>query len=129
MCVCVCVCVCVHPCMCARVYVCACAFVHVCTCVPVCTRVCARACVGARGSSSHVQFAAVAQVVGEVVVDVCAEAPAVLRVHAEHLPEGLDADVLQVTVGQRLHVRVGLDHLVVTREVGPDQISFACKGG
>ena len=104
-----------------RAFVQMCKYVRVCACVRVCVRACVR--------SSHVQLAAVSQVVGQVVVDVCAEASAVLGVHAQHLPQRLHADVLQVAVGQRLHVRVGLDDLLAAREVGPDQISFTCRAG
>lgn len=59
-------------------------------------------------------------------MDVRTEATAVLRVQLEDLPQSPDADVLQVTVGQRLHVSVGLDHLLVFREVSPDEVAFTC---
>lgn len=73
---------------------------------------------------SYISLAALSEVVGEVVVDVGAEAAAVLWVQLEDIPQSPDADVLQVTVGQRLHVSVGLDHLVVLREVGTDEVPF-----
>lgn len=60
-------------------------------------------------------------------MDVGAETAAVLRVQLEDFPQSPDADVLQVAVGQRLHVGVGLDHLIVLREVGPDEVTFACR--
>lgn len=59
-------------------------------------------------------------------MDVRAEPAAVLRVQLQDLPQGLDADVLQVAVGQRLHIRVDLDHLLKFGEVGPDQVPFTC---
>lgn len=76
---------------------------------------------------SYISLKALSEVVGQVVVDVGAEAAAVLRVQFEDLPQSPDADVLQVTVGQRLHVCIGLDHLVVLREVGPDEIAFTYR--
>lgn len=73
----------------------------------------------------HLCLAALSQVVGEVVVDIRAEATAILWVEAQDLPQGTDTDVLQVTVGQSLHVRIGLDHLVLRCQVCPNQITFA----
>lgn len=76
---------------------------------------------------SYIGLAALPQVVGEVLVDVRAEAAAVLRVQPQDLPQSPDTDVLQVTVGQRLHVGIRLDHPVVFWEVGPDEVTFACR--
>lgn len=77
---------------------------------------------------SYIGFAALSQVVGEVVVDVSAETAAVLWVQPKDLPQRPDTDVLQVTVSQRLHVRVGLDHLVTFWEVSPNKVTFAYGG-
>lgn len=74
----------------------------------------------------HISFTALSQVVGEVVVDVRVEAAAVLRVEPEDLPQSPNADVLQVTVGQCLHIRIGLDHLVMCGQVSPNKVTFAC---
>ena len=76
---------------------------------------------------SYISFTALSQVVGEVVVDVRAEPAAVLRVQPKDLPQSPNTDVLQVTVGQRLYICIGLDHLVVLREVSPDKVTFACR--
>lgn len=62
-------------------------------------------------------------------MDVRAEPAAVLWIQPKDLPQSPDTDVLQVTVGQRLHVCIGLDHLVVVREVSPNEVSFACGDG
>lgn len=74
---------------------------------------------------SYLFLAALTQVVGEVVVDVRGEHTAILRVELQHLPQAAHADVLQVTVGQRLHIGVGFDHLLGPRQVRPDQVPFA----
>lgn len=76
---------------------------------------------------SYVSFTALSQVVGEVVVDVRAEPAAVLWVQPKDLPQSPNTDVLQITVGQRLHVCIGLDHLVMFREVSPNKVTFACR--
>lgn len=75
---------------------------------------------------SYVSFAALSQVVGEVVVDVRAEPAAVLWVQPKDLSQSPNTDVLQVTVGQRLHVCICLDHLVMFWEVSPNKVTFAC---
>lgn len=66
---------------------------------------------------SHLVLAALTQVVGEVVVDVRGEHTGILRIEFQHLPQTTHADILEVTVGQRLHVSIGLDHLVCCRQV------------
>lgn len=76
--------------------------------------------------TSYISVTALSQVIGEVVVDVRAETAAVLWVQLKDLPQGLNVDVLQVAVGQRLHIRIDLDHLVIFWEVGPDQVPFTC---
>lgn len=76
---------------------------------------------------SYISFTALSQVVGEVVVDVRAETAAILWVQLKDLPQSPNTDVLQVTVGQRLHVCIGLDHLVMFREVSPNKVTFACR--
>lgn len=77
---------------------------------------------------SYVSFTALSQVIGEVVMDVGAEPAAILWVQLEDLPQGPHTDVLQVTVSQRLHICICLDHLAVVRKVSPNKIPFACRG-
>lgn len=74
---------------------------------------------------SYLFLAALTQVVGEVVVDVRGEHAAILRVELQHLLQAAHTNVLQVTVGQRLHVGVGFDHLLGARQVRPNQVPFA----
>lgn len=76
---------------------------------------------------SYVSVTALSQVVGEIVVYVSAEPAAVLWVQPKDLPESLHTNVLQVTVGQRLHICIGLDHLVMFWEVSPNKVTFACR--
>lgn len=76
---------------------------------------------------SYISFTALPQVVGEVVVDVRAEPAAILGVQLKDLPQSPNTDVLQVTVGQCLHVCIGLDHLAMFWEVSPNKITFACR--
>lgn len=76
---------------------------------------------------SYISFTALSQVVGEVVVDVRAEAAAILRVQPKDLSQSPDTDVLQVTVGQRLHICIGLDHMVLFWEISPNKVTFACR--
>lgn len=59
-------------------------------------------------------------------VDVRAETAAILWVQLKDLPQSLNADVLQVTVGQCLHICIDLDHLVIFWEVSPDEVPFTC---
>lgn len=60
-------------------------------------------------------------------MDVRAEATAVLRIKPEDLPQSPHTDVLQVTVGKRLHICIGLDHLVIFWEVGSNKVAFSCR--
>ncbi len=76
---------------------------------------------------TYVSFTALSQVVGEVVVDVRAEPAAVLWVQPKDLPQSPNTHVLQVTVGQCLHVCIGLDHLVMFWEVSANKVTFACR--
>lgn len=76
---------------------------------------------------SYVSFTALSQVVGEVVVDVWAEPVAVLWVQSKDLSQCPNTDVLQVAVGQRLHVCVCLYHLGFFWEVSPNKVTFACR--
>lgn len=78
--------------------------------------------------TSYISFTTLSHVVGKVVVDVRAETAAILRVQLEDLFQSPDADVLQVTVGQCLHICISLDHLVMFWEVGPNEITFAFAG-
>lgn len=57
-------------------------------------------------------------------MDVCHELGGVFRVELQHLKEPTQADVLEVTVGQRLDICVGLDDLFFAGQVGTDEISF-----
>ena len=74
--------------------------------------------------STHVGPVALPQVVGEVVLDLADELLGVLGVEAQHLAQPLQADVLQVAVGQGLHVGVGLDDLLLGQRVGANQVAF-----
>lgn len=74
---------------------------------------------------SYLVLAALTQVVGEVVVDVGGEHTGILRVEFQHLPQTTHTDILEVTVGERLHVSIGLDHLVCPRQVRPNQVPFS----
>lgn len=76
---------------------------------------------------THVRVVALAQVVGEVVLDLADEFLRVLRVEAQHLAQPLQADVLQVTVGQGFHVGVGLNHLLPRQRVRADQVAFTWR--
>lgn len=67
------------------------------------------------------------QVVGQVVVDLRQEPLGVVGVEAQNLLQALQADVLQVTVGQSLHAGVGLDHLRLGQTVGANQVASACR--
>lgn len=85
---------------------------------------------GLRGRTrTHLHLAALPQVEGQVLVDVRREFAGILGVELQHLAEPPQPNVLQVAVGQRLHVCVGLDHLVRAAQVGSDQIPFACRRG
>lgn len=59
------------------------------------------------------RLVALPQVVGEVLLDVLHKVVRVLGVQVQHLVQPLQVDALQVAVGQRFHVGVGLDHAVV----------------
>lgn len=48
---------------------------------------------------THIHIVALAQVVGEVVLDLADKFLCILGVEAQHLAQPLQADVLQVTVG------------------------------
>lgn len=73
---------------------------------------------------SYLFLAALAQVVGEVVADVRGEHAGIFRVEFQHLPQTPHTDILQVTVGQGLHVSIGLNHLVRPRQIRPNEIPF-----
>lgn len=66
---------------------------------------------------THISPVALSQVVREVVLYLADELLGVLGVEAEDLAEALEADVLQVAVGQGLDVGVGLDHLLLRQRV------------
>lgn len=80
-------------------------------------------------SGTHVGSVALPQVVGEVVLDLAHKLLRVLGVEAQNLTQPLQADVLQVAVRQRLHVGVGLNHLLFGQRVRTNQISFTWGGG
>lgn len=60
-------------------------------------------------------------------MDVRAEPTAVLWIQPKDIPQSPNADVLQVTVGQCLHICIGLDHLVLLWEVSPYKVAFAYR--
>lgn len=72
-------------------------------------------------------FLPLPQVVGEVLLDVLHKVVRVLRVEVQNLVQALQVDALQVTVGQRLDVGVGLNHSIVQGHVGPDQVALTCS--
>lgn len=82
-----------------------------------------------RRTRTHLHLAALPQVEGQVLVDVSCKLAGVLRIELQHFTEPPQPNVLQVAVGQCLHVRVGLDHLVCAAQVGSNQIPFACRRG
>lgn len=67
---------------------------------------------------------ALPQVVREVVLYLADKLLGVLGVQPEDLPKALQADVLQVAVGQGLDVGVGLDHLLLRQGIRANQVSF-----
>lgn len=60
---------------------------------------------------------ALSQVVSEVMLYLTDELLGIFRIKAQHLAESLEADVLQVTVGQSLDIGIGLDHLFFCERV------------
>lgn len=72
-------------------------------------------------------FLPLPQVVGEVLLDVLHKVVRVLRVEVQNLVQAPQVDALQVTVGQRLDVGVGLNHSIVQGHVGPDQVALTCS--
>lgn len=77
---------------------------------------------------THIRAVAFSQVVREVVLYFADELLGVLWVESEDLAEALEADILQVTVGQSLDVGVGLNHLLLCQRVRTNQISFTWGG-
>lgn len=73
------------------------------------------------------RFLPLPQVVGEVLLDVLHKVVRVLRVEVQYLVQALQVDALQVTVGQRLDVGIGLYHSIVQSHVGPDQVPLPCS--
>lgn len=73
------------------------------------------------------RFLPLPQVVGEVLLDVLHKVVRVLRVEVQYLVQALQVDALQVTVGQRLDVGIGLYHPIVQSHVGPDQVPLPCS--
>lgn len=61
---------------------------------------------------TYVTFMPFSKVVCEVVLDIFHEFVCILRVKAQDLKETFKDDALKITVGQCLHVSIGLDHLV-----------------
>lgn len=66
---------------------------------------------------THISTVALSQIVCEVVLDLADELLGVLGVESQDLTEALEADVLEVTVGQGLHVSIGFDHLLLCQGV------------
>lgn len=61
---------------------------------------------------TYIALMTFSKIVCEVVLDVFYEFVCVLRVKAQDLKEPFKNDALKITVGQCLHVSIGLDHLV-----------------
>lgn len=80
-------------------------------------------------NGKHLSAVALPQVVRQVVLDLGEELLGVVGVEAQHLTQALEADVLQVTVGQRLHTGVGLDHFLLGQAVGADQVTPTWRVG
>lgn len=76
---------------------------------------------------AYVRFLPLPQVVGEVLLDVLYKVVRVFRVEVQHLVQPLQVDALQVTVGQRLDVGIGLYHALIQRHVCPDQVALTCS--
>lgn len=74
---------------------------------------------------SYLILAALTQVVGKVVVDVWGKHVGIFRVKFQHLPQSPQADILKVTVGQGLHISIGLDYLVSPGQIGSNEIPFS----
>lgn len=66
---------------------------------------------------THISAVAFSQIVGEVVLYLADELLGVLGVESEDLAEALEADILQVTIGQGFDISVGLDHLLLGQVV------------
>lgn len=77
---------------------------------------------------THISAVAFSQIVGEVVLYLADELLGVLGVESEDLAEALEADILQVTIGQGFDISVGLDHLLLGQVVWTNQISFTWEG-
>lgn len=73
---------------------------------------------------TYIRPVALSEIVREVVLDLADELLSILWVEAQDLTEALQADVLQVTVGQGFDVGVGFDHLLLCQRVRTNQISF-----
>lgn len=58
-------------------------------------------------------------------MDVAGEHTGVLGVEFQHLSQAMHTDILEVTVGQRFHVSIGLHHLVYSRQVRANQVPFS----
>lgn len=71
---------------------------------------------------SYLRVVTVPQVVCQIVPDFCNELLGVVWVETENFTEAFEANVLQVTVCQGFHTRVGLYYLFVGKEVRANQV-------
>ena len=78
-------------------------------------------------ASVYLRVVSFPEVVCQIVLDLGDELLGVVRVQAEHLAEAFEADVLKVTVGQRLHTGVGLNHFLLRQTVRANQVAPAWK--
>lgn len=62
---------------------------------------------------TYITLMTFSKVVCEVMLNVFHKFVSIFWVQVQHFKESFEDDTLEVTVGQRLHIRVGLDHLVL----------------
>lgn len=72
---------------------------------------------------------ALPQVVRQVVLDLGEELLGVVGVKAQHFPQALEANVLQVAVGQRFHTGIGLDDFLLGEAVRANQVTPTWREG
>lgn len=77
---------------------------------------------------AHISSVALSQIVREVMLYLADELLGVLGIESQDLAEALEADILQVAVGQRFDVGVGLDNLLLRQRVWANKISFTWGG-
>ena len=62
---------------------------------------------------TYVTLVTFPKVVCEVMLNVFHKFVSIFWVKVQHFKETFEDDTLEIAVGQRLHIRVGLDHLVL----------------